>query len=555
MRTLVIVVLLSAFPLLTTCAQRSANAMPDIVENSGITSPLHKANVGKIRFTAGEYPQRAYGEGDFLEFFEIGENSDLNFSAHFDNSLTNYLHQLAPDLSIEELHKKGNYQFSFYLDEELMYTENLNKGAGLPSQKNEETILHRPLISSTGVDSWGRFLWMRFFFRSGANFELWDGAHQLRIEIRPYLELDELLIGDLIAEGEIKIQLEEPVVSEEQIAIQPIQPNSGWEVSSEQYNEEIILEMNKLIAQNRIQDLTSIVVIKNGKLLIEQYFNGADRTTLHNTRSVGKSFASTVTGIAFEDGYLTSTSQTIDEFYDLKRFHNYSERKETVTLESLLTMSSAFLGNDSDYDSPGNEENMYPTSDWVKFALDLPMDESKQVGETWEYFTAGTVLLGDILHQVVPGGLENYADEKLFHPLGITNYQWQYTPQKVANTAGGLQLTSLDYAKFGQLYLNGGAWNGQRILSEEWVNRSFANYFKDTPNQTAYGFLFWNQTFSVNGKSYEAYLSNGNGGNKIVMFQNEPIVIIITATAYGMPFAHPQAELMIEDYILPAILE
>ena len=87
------------------------------------------------------------------------------------------------------------------------------------------------------------------------------------------------------------------------------------------------------------------------------------------------------------------------------------------------------------------------------------------------------------------------------------------------------------------------------------MNRSFTNYFKDTPDQTAYGFLFWNQIFSVNGDSYEAYLSNGNGGNKIVMFKDEPIVIIITATAYGMPFAHPQVELMIQNYILPAILE
>ncbi|MCG8373833.1 MAG: beta-lactamase family protein [Balneolales bacterium] len=555
MRNFAIILLLSNIPFSTSCAQNTPDTMSDIVEHNGITSPLHQENVGSIKFTSGIFPQKEYGEGDFLSSFEIEDSSNLNFIAFFDNSLTNYLHQLAPDLSIGELHKNGNYQFSFYLDAELMYTENLNQGAGLPSQKNEETILHRPLLSSIGVDSWGRFLWMRFFYRSGANFELWDGAHQLKIEIRPYLELDEILIGDVIAEGKINIQLDEPVVSEEQIAIQPVQANSGWEVSGERFNEEKILEMNKLIAQNRIQDLTSIVVIKGGKLLIEQYFNSADRTTLHNTRSVGKSFASTVTGIALEDGYLTGTNQTIDEFYDLKRFQNYSERKGTVTLKSLLTMSSGFLGNDSDYDSPGNEENMYPTSDWVKFALDLPMDENKQVEETWEYFTAGTVLLGDILHQAVPGGLEKYADEKLFRPLGITNYQWQYTPQKVANTAGGLQLTSLDYAKFGQLYLNGGTWNGQQVLSEEWVNRSFTNYFKDTPDQTAYGFLFWNQMFSVNGDSYEAYLSNGNGGNKIVMFKDEPIVIIITATAYGMPFAHPQAELMIQNYILPAILE
>lgn len=123
-------------------------------------------------------------------------------------------------------------------------------------------------------------------------------------------------------------------------------------------------------------------------------------------------------------------------------------------------MSAAFEGNDDKRESAGNEEKMYPTKDWVKFTLDLPVDSVGAKGE-WHYFTAGVVLLGDIIDKKVPGGLEKYADEKLFKPLGITKYKWQYTPQKVANTAGGIQMNALDFAKYGQLYKNNGKWNGR----------------------------------------------------------------------------------------------
>lgn len=556
MRTLAFIFLLCVIPISTSCAQNSSNKMSDIVEHKGITSPLHEANIGKIVFVPGVFPLAEYKETTFLSSFEIEDNSDLNFIAFFDNSLTNYLHQLDPDLSVEELLMRGNFQFSFYIDGDLFYTENLNLGAGLPSQKNQDTILHKPLISSTNADSWGRFLWARFLYRTDAYTTLLLGTHTVKIELRPYLNSDDgLIVGDLIAEGEISLKYAEPNVSKEQIAIQSIQPNSGWEISKAHYDREKIRALNERIAQNRFKHISSIVVIKDGELLIEEYFNGANRNTLHNTRSVGKSFASTMTGIAIEEGHFKGVDQTLDEFYDLRQFSNYSKKKAQVTLKSLLTMSSGFLGNDSDYDSPGNEEYMYPTDNWVKFGLDLPMDDKKEIGSTWEYFTAGTVLLGDILHKTVPNGLEEYADKKLFSPLGITNYQWQYTPQRVANTAGGLQLTSLDYAKFGQLYKNDGLWNGQQILSKKWVEQSFTNYFVKTPDQPGYGFLFWNQEFSTSDGSYEAFLSNGNGGNKVIMFTDEPLVIVITATAYGQPFAHPQVELMIEKYILPAVLE
>lgn len=556
MRILTITLLLSLTFVSISCAQSSSNQMSDLVQTKGITTPVHKANIGKITFAKGIFPLKEYKESDFLSSFEIKENGDLNFIAFLDNSLTNYLHQLAPTLTVDELVQKGNFQFSFYVDGNLLYTENLNQGAGLPYQKNEHTILHKPLLSSINADSWGRFLWMRFYFRSGGEAALETGTHLLKIELRPYLEHNEIIVGDIIAEGEISLKLAEPEkVSEEQVAIQKIQPNSGWEISSDSYDIDKIRALNEKIVQNRFKSITSIIVIKNGELLIEEYFNGANRNTLHDTRSVGKSFASTITGLAIKDGYLKSTDQTLSEFYDLRKFSNYSPKKDEVTIKSLLTMSSGFDGTDSDYNSPGNEDRMQRSNNWINYALDLPMDNAKRIGEKWDYFTAGVLILGDILDKSVPEGLEKYADKKLFKPLGISNYIWFYTPQNAPYTGGGLEMSALDFAKFGQLYKNNGNWNGNQILSSEWVEKTFTNYFVDTPDQTPYGFLFWNQLFSANNRTHKAFLSNGNGGNKIVVFNEQPLVIVVTATAYGQPYGHSQVEQIIERYILPAVLE
>lgn len=340
------------------------------------------------------------------------------------------------------------------------------------------------------------------------------------------------------------------------IAPQAVHPGSGWSVSSDRYDLDRIRELNERIAQRDFKDITSVVVIKDGKLLVEEYFNGADRTTLHNTRSVGKTFASALMGSAIRDGYIESLDRTLGEFYDLKAFANFSPKKSAVTLRNLMTMSSAFLGSDNDPASPGNEENMYPTENWVKFALDLPMDPAKENGKQWDYFTAGVVLLGDILDRSVPGGLEKYADKVLFKPLGITRYEWQYTPQKVVNTAGGLQMSSLDYAKFGQLYKNRGRWNGVPVLPEEWVVKTFHKY-QAIPFivDGHYGLLFWNMTYHVDARPCETYFCTGNGGNKIFVFLDQPLVVVVTATAYGKPYMHSQVDLMMERYILPAVVK
>jgi len=536
------------------CPFASGAQTADLVPTDGITNDVHKANVGRVTFMAKPIPPEKYTEADFLETFTLTRKCDLNIRVFMDNSITNYLHKLEPGLDAETLNQKGNLRFSFYVDGELVYKENLHPGAGGAANKSRRTTFRVPFLSTKNEDSWGRFLWTRFYW-SGGEEKLTEGQHTLKIEIRPYILADTPKTGDIVARGELRLTVVKPKVTEQQVAVQPIQPGGDWPTSAETFDAEKIKMLNKKIAQGDYKNITSVVIIKNGKLLLEEYFNGAKRSTLHDTRSVGKSFTSALVGMAIGDGYIKSENQTVAEFYDLKKYNNYSPQKETVTLKSLLMMSSGFTGNDMDPQSPGNEEKMYITPNWVKFMLDLPMDSNKTVGKNWEYFTAGVTLLGDIVNKTVPGGMEKYADTKLFQPLGITHRKWKYTPQRQPSAGGGLQMSATDFAKFGWLYKQGGNWNGQQIIPKIWVDASLSKQLdvpEDSPEN--YGYLFWYKKYNSGGKSHDAFYCSGNGGNKIIIFPQLPVVMVITATAYNQNYAHVQADKIVELFLLPAIL-
>lgn len=523
----------------------------DLVTSDSILLPVHKEHIGTIAFMEKLIPIEEFKASDFLQSVELKEKGDLNIRVFMGNSLTNYLHLLAPGLSAEELTQYGNYQFTFLVDEAKIYVENLNVRAGSADSKNKKTLFRIPLISSTDEDSWGRFLWNRFWL-SGGQEACANGEHVLKIEIRPYLNQKELLVGALIAEGQLKVHTPVVVVDEKRIRIQPVKSRKEWDVSTDRIDTAKIEELNRNILTNVYKDLTSIVVVKDGKLLLEEYFNGVNHNSLHDTRSVGKSFASTLLGMAIRDGYIRNEEQRLDTFYDLKNYQNPSPVKDSIALKDLLTMSSAFQGFDMDESSPGNEEKMYPTPNWVDFTLNLPVDETKIKEKRWEYFTAGVVLLGDILNKSVPNSLKQYADQHLFKPLGISKYQWQFTPQKVVNTAGGLKLRSVDLAKYGQLYQNKGLWNGKQLLPKDWVEKSLSHQVHVMDDEY-YGYLFWNKTYHVNGKNYEVYYCSGNGGNKVIVFKDRPFVVVITATAYNKAYSHSQVDKIIQNYLIPAI--
>lgn len=528
----------------------------DIVKTEGITSTLHRDNIGKIFFSSKNIPTSSLSETDFLTTYKLTNKSNLFFIAFMGNSITNYLHRIAPALPADSLVKIGNYQFTLFVDDRLIYQSNLYPGAPYAKIQDTATVINKPLINNeNGSGLWSESFWNRFM-HFGGDSALTEGSHTLKMEIRPYLRTGDIKLGELIAKGEVNLIVErKPVINTAAIRLSPVTPYNGFEVSKEKFDKDKVKELKGSIEEGIFKKISSIVVIKNGKLLIEEYFNGENRNTLHDPRSVGKSFASTVMGMAIYEQHLQSEHQQLKEFYNLHSYKNYSSVKENVTLEDLLTMSSFFDGNDEDENSPGNEENMYPTDDWVQFTLNLPA-RTDTVKKEWHYFTAGVVLLGDILNKAVPGGLEKYAHEKLFKPLGILNYKWEYTPAKVPNTAGGIQMNALDFAKYGQLYKNEGKWDGKQILPKEWVNKTFTKHRKiANRNNEYYGYLFWNKSFQVKNRMYEAFYCAGNGGNYIVVFKDQPLVIVITATAYGQSYAHQQVNRIITGYILPAILK
>lgn len=508
---------------------------------------------GKIRFASQHIDQHNMGPADFLETYTLTNKSNLFFVADLGQPATKYMQALEADLSIDELIKMGNFQFTILIDDQKIYESNLLSGAPSKDILQNAVLLQQPLIDINGNGIWSESFWNRFLYRGG-NEALTEGPHKLRMEIRVYINNGIEKVSDLIADGELKIMVNrKPKIDNTNQKLTRLKPYNDLEISNDTFDIDKIKMLKALVDTGVFKKINSLIVLKEGKLLIEEYFNGEERNTLHNPRSVGKSFASTITGLAIKEGFIEGVNQELQDFYNLEKFENYVPEKENINIKDLLTMSSSFEGNDSDYESLGNEENMYPTDDWVKFTLDLPI--TKRDKSNWRYFTAGVVVLGDILEKSVPGGLEKYADEKLFKPLGIQHYEWEHTPQNVANTAGGIRLRAIDFAKYGQLYKNKGFWNGRQIISKEWVEESFTKQVQISDRENEYyGYLFWNKNFGARGKSYEAFYSAGNGGNYIIVFKDQPLVIVVTASAYGMPYAHPQVNEMLEKYILPALI-
>ena len=512
---------------------------------------------GHIYFSNSPLTKQGISKANIIKESTLHPKTDLYIHLVLDRPLSHSLQNLAPGMDRKTVAKSGNFQFLFLVDDSLIYTTNLIPGAPSTGIKDTATKLSLPLIKYNNEEGalWSQYAWFRFFYNGGGT-ALTEGKHRLKIIVRPYIKINsDLQVGENIAAGEIllNVKMNEKINTAAIILNKP-KPYTGLAVSNEKFDRMSIKNLKGLCENGTFKNIKGIVVLKQNKILIEEYFNGANRNTLHDPRSVGKSFASTALGLAIDKGFIKNEDQMLSQYYKISQYANHSTEKEQTTLKDLLTMSSPFDGDDNE-DSPGHEENMYPTDNWVKFALDLPVAAHRPKKE-WHYFTAGVVVLGDIVHKAVPGGLENFLDQYLFKPLHISNYKWQYTPQRVANTAGSLQMNALDFAKYGQLYKDHGMWNGKRVLPADWITKSFSKH-RIIPNRDNeyYGYLFWNKTYTVNNKQYETYYCTGNGGNKIFVFKDIPIVIVVTASAYNMPYAHPQVDKMMEEYLLPAVMQ
>lgn len=346
---------------------------------------------------------------------------------------------------------------------------------------------------------------------------------------------------------------------------QPAPATDGWNKISPAdagLSESKLQAMSAAVRTDQFKKIGSIVIVRHGKLAFEDYIEG-DGASLRNTRSATKSITDALVGIAIQEKKLSGVNARVLPLLPqhARRIQNPDPRKSAITVEDLLTMSSPLECDDWNDASRGNEERMYLVEDWGQFILDLPirgrMHQGEQVepppyGRYFSYCTGGVFLLSEVLTNVTGVRADHYAQQKLFGPLGITNVQWFYSPLNIPQTGGGLLLSSRDLAKIGQLYLNGGKWQGAEILSPEWIKDSTRPHAR-IDDATEYGYLWWLKSFKSGDKSYAGFFMTGNGGNKIVVIPELDLVAVITSTNYNTRGMHEQTEKILTDYILAAV--
>lgn len=320
-------------------------------------------------------------------------------------------------------------------------------------------------------------------------------------------------------------------------------------------------EMDSLIIAEEFKQITSIGVAHRGNIVFEGYYHDHDEASLHNTRSATKSITSILIGCLIKDQLLSSEDVCASDYSKRSNIYHPDPRKDSITIKDLLTMSSPLECDDWNQFSRGNEERMYLIEDWVKFYWDLPIKgypewatkpEDSEYGRSFSYCTAGTVVLGEVINNIT-GDLAQYAEKRLFAPLGIENYHWQLTPLNVPMTGGGLGLCTRDLLKIGQLYLNKGSWEGEPIITQEWVDVSTSPKSRIPFGRGYdYGYLWWISDFD----DERAYYMTGTGGNKVVVFPDLDLVVVLTSTYFnGGMESHAQTDRLLNEFIVPAIKE
>ena len=363
--------------------------------------------------------------------------------------------------------------------------------------------------------------------------------------IRPILML--AFIAALAAAAQTASELDMPKASAEE---------NG--VSSEKLH-----SLETAIRSGEFKKIGSVVIARHGKLIYEAYFDG-DAATLRDTRSATKSITDILIGIAIKDKKLSGVDARVLALLPerARRMQNPDPRKDQITVEDFLTMSSPLECDDWNDASRGNEERMYVIEDWAQFILDLPVRGRMHVGEKAEapkygryfsYCTGAVFALSELLQKVTGQRTDHYAQQKLFGPIGITDAQWVYSPLNVPQTGGGLRLSSRDLLKVAELYRGGGMWQGARIVDDAWVRTSTQPHAQ-IDDETEYGYLWWLKTFKSGGAGYPAYLMNGNGGNKVAVFPALDLTVVITSTNYNTRGMHEQTEKLLTDYILAAVV-
>ncbi|MGB1286729.1 MAG: serine hydrolase domain-containing protein [Aggregatilineales bacterium] len=315
-------------------------------------------------------------------------------------------------------------------------------------------------------------------------------------------------------------------------------PTDGWQTDDPAaygFDTDMLAEMDMFI-DDTMPALDSLLIVRDGMIVYERYFDGGDETTLREMFSVTKSVTSALTGIALENGDLDSIDVPVLDFFP--DYITDDELKTRLTLEHLLQMKSGLVWNDLFFAGQLLDGELVSEDILDQMALFEP-------GTQFNYSTGNSQVISSILETATGVSLAAYAETVLFEPLGIENYVWGQDGEGVYFGGVGLQLTARDMAKFGYLYLHDGMWDNEQIVPQDWVDISTAA----GTSTDDYGYHWWIETYG----DYTVVEAQGFGGQKIHIFEDLDMLVITQATPSFEDDTTRDIRRLIRDYILPAV--
>ncbi len=305
--------------------------------------------------------------------------------------------------------------------------------------------------------------------------------------------------------------------------------------------------MNRILTSS-IPNIHSILIMKDGKLVLEEYFYGYDKSRTHRIHAVTASFTSALIGIAWDKGLIKDLNSPVYEYFQDHSDSPWVADKYNITIKHLLSMTAGLERGSLAANSTPDIIELYKSKSCLEFLLNKKQHE--QPGVHFSNNDGLSVLLGIVLNKASGMSVLNFAEENLFKPLDIKKYSWDVRVDGTAGTEGGLKMRPRDMLKFGLLFLNNGQCKGRRIVSEKWIAESTSNH---TPiGEQPYGYQWWIGKFVINHRVVESYYARGFGDQFIFIVPELDLVVAFTAGNFFQQNRRPLE--MMAEYILPAFL-
>jgi CubicO group peptidase (beta-lactamase class C family) len=312
----------------------------------------------------------------------------------------------------------------------------------------------------------------------------------------------------------------------------PYFPTNGWQ-SCQPENVGLNTEKLKLAydyVANESFTTNGFLIIKDGYIVLEAYFNGHSATSSHTSYSIAKSFTSAAIGIAMDKSVISSIDDKIADYFPQLQGPEIQAEKKEVTIKHLLTMKAGFEWNEDDYYSGATNDIITMVSNsanYVDYVLSKPIVRTPGLSA---YYSSGeSMLLSGVIQQASGSTLYNFANEHLFTPLGIEDLRWDTDPSGQTVGGWGINTSLRSYAKFGFLYLNKGKWDNQQIVPEGWVDDSVNPEVSELSN---YGYQWWIgsgiSSFNENNIPNDCFLGIGIYRQYLIVVPSKNLVIVRT---------------------------